>query len=203
MAYDCWSCQSPIPPSRVWERAIDQPRSLIKSTLPGAKSKMGYGTCPTCREKFYVFYNRHGDPWVQPNIMTVVEDAFAPLARSGADLRKRAWMRARETEMEGFFSAPRARAKRQKAPSPERPAASDPYHVLGVRRGSSKREVDRAFRQKAKKCHPDRVAQMDEEFQELAHRKFRDLKAAYDTVVEDLTGSGALGHGRDGRSKEA
>ena len=39
--------------------------------------------------------------------------------------------------------------------------------------------IDRAFRERSLTCHPDKVAHLDMEFQELAERKFRRLQQAY------------------------
>jgi curved DNA-binding protein CbpA len=43
-----------------------------------------------------------------------------------------------------------------------------------------------AYRSAVKKCHPDRFAHLDEEFQELATRKVKQLRRAYDSLVRRL-----------------
>jgi len=70
-------------------------------------------------------------------------------------------------------------------PEPRAPAAEaggDPYHVLGVRRGASADEVAQAYRERMKEYHPDRVADLGPELQELAHRKTVEIQRAWDAL---------------------
>lgn len=78
--------------------------------------------------------------------------------------------------------APRA------APPPE-PPADDPRTVLGVAADADEREIRRAFRRAVKRCHPDRVAHLDPAFAELAHRKVKELRAAYEALLGRDPGS--------------
>jgi DnaJ-domain-containing protein 1 len=55
----------------------------------------------------------------------------------------------------------------------------DPYAILGVPRGASTDAVTRAYRDKLKEYHPDRVAGLGAELQDLAHRKTLDIQRAY------------------------
>ena len=55
--------------------------------------------------------------------------------------------------------------------------------ILGVEAAASRDEIDRAFHERSRTCHPDKVAHLDAEFQELAERKFLRLKSAYDLLV--------------------
>jgi len=66
----------------------------------------------------------------------------------------------------------------------------DPYAVLGVTSGASADELARAYREQMKRYHPDRVADMPREFQELAHQKAIEIQRAY----------AELGGGRTARS---
>ncbi len=52
----------------------------------------------------------------------------------------------------------------------------DPYAVLGVRPGSPEREIASAYREQAKRWHPDRGAG------EEAERRMAEINAAYDLV---------------------
>ncbi|WP_025322781.1 TerB family tellurite resistance protein [Deferrisoma camini] len=56
------------------------------------------------------------------------------------------------------------------------------YEVLGVAPDASDEEIKRAYRELAKKYHPDRVAHLGDEFRELAHRKFLEIQEAYDRI---------------------
>jgi preprotein translocase subunit Sec63 len=62
----------------------------------------------------------------------------------------------------------------------------DPYAVLGVPSGASPDDVARAYREQMKRYHPDRVADLGPELQELAHRKALDIQRAY----AELRGNG-------------
>lgn len=62
----------------------------------------------------------------------------------------------------------------------------DPYAVLGVTSGASADDVARAYREQMKRYHPDRVADLGPELQELAHRKALDIQRAY----AELRGNG-------------
>ena len=52
----------------------------------------------------------------------------------------------------------------------------DPYAVLGVRPGSPEREIAAAYREQAKRWHPDRGAG------EEAEQRMAEINAAYDLV---------------------
>lgn len=64
-------------------------------------------------------------------------------------------------------------------PRPERTARWDPWAVLEVRRGASREEIARAYRQQMKRYHPDRVSGLGEELQRLAHQKTLEIQRAY------------------------
>ena len=59
------------------------------------------------------------------------------------------------------------------------PPRWDPWLVLGVARGASRDEIARAYREQLKRYHPDRVADLGPELQEVAHRKTVELQRAY------------------------
>ena len=64
--------------------------------------------------------------------------------------------------------------------APGEPAQSwDPWAVLGVARGASRDEIVRAYREQLKRYHPDRVADLGAELQQVAHRKTVELQRAY------------------------
>jgi len=59
------------------------------------------------------------------------------------------------------------------------PPSWDPWAVLGVTRGASQDEIARAYREQLKRYHPDRVADLGPELQQVAHRKTVELQRAY------------------------
>ncbi len=68
-------------------------------------------------------------------------------------------------------------------PSDARPAGSkgrfDPYEVLGIASSASSETIQAAYRARMKEYHPDKVAHLGEELQELAHKKSLDIQRAY------------------------
>ena len=56
------------------------------------------------------------------------------------------------------------------------------YKVLGVEPDASDDEVKKAYRKMAVKFHPDKVAQMGEEYQKGAKEKFQKIQDAYDAI---------------------
>jgi len=72
-----------------------------------------------------------------------------------------------------------ARALLPRPSAPEPLGDWDPWAVLGVARGASPGEIARAYREQLKRYHPDRVADLGPELQQLAHRKTVELQRAY------------------------
>lgn len=72
----------------------------------------------------------------------------------------------------------------QKAPGATAEAEQrwDPYKVLGVERGASREQIARAYREQMKRYHPDRVADLGKELQEVAHRKTIEIQRAYEEL---------------------
>ena len=58
-----------------------------------------------------------------------------------------------------------------------------PYEILGVDKNATEQEIRAAYRKLVKQYHPDRVASLGKEFQELANKKFIEIKEAYNTLM--------------------
>lgn len=57
----------------------------------------------------------------------------------------------------------------------------DPYEVLGVPRGASKDQVKAAYRELAKKYHPDNY--IDSPLADVANEKMQEINQAYDAII--------------------
>lgn len=60
------------------------------------------------------------------------------------------------------------------------------YELLGLKRGATKQEVKKAYRNLALKCHPDRVAHLGEEYKKEAKEKFQKVVEAYEKVLKEV-----------------
>ena len=78
----------------------------------------------------------------------------------------------------------------------------DPYSVLGVSRDASDEDIKKAYRELARKYHPDKYAGSD--LAELAEEKMKEVNAAYDEILAmrsgKQTGSSSGGYGDFGTS---
>lgn len=75
----------------------------------------------------------------------------------------------------------------------------DPYEVLGVKRGASEEEVKKAYRTLSRKYHPD--ANINNPNKDKAEEKFKEVQAAYKSIMEGNTGGSGSGYGSgSGRS---
>jgi hypothetical protein len=76
----------------------------------------------------------------------------------------------------------RERARERRRSRPRRRAAAGhrpPHEVLGVREGASREEIAEAYRDLAQLYHPDKVAALAPEFQDLAELRMKEINAAY------------------------
>ena len=56
------------------------------------------------------------------------------------------------------------------------------YKILGIDPSATDEEVKRAYREMAKKNHPDLVSNLGDEVREAAEKKFQEINAAYETI---------------------
>lgn len=61
--------------------------------------------------------------------------------------------------------------------------AFDPYAILGIAPSASREDIQAAYRARMREYHPDRVAHLGEELQQLAHRKALEIQQAYRQLV--------------------
>ncbi|MDR0381539.1 MAG: J domain-containing protein [Oscillospiraceae bacterium] len=65
----------------------------------------------------------------------------------------------------------------------------DPYSVLGVARSASDGEIKKAYRDLARKYHPDNYVGND--LADLAQEKMKEINEAYETIVRERESGGA------------
>ncbi len=58
----------------------------------------------------------------------------------------------------------------------------DAYTILGIDASASDDEVKRAYREMAKKNHPDKVSYLGEDVRKAAEKKFQEINDAYDKI---------------------
>ena len=69
---------------------------------------------------------------------------------------------------------------------------SDPYSVLGVKPDASDEEVKRAYRELARKYHPDNY--QNNPLADLAEEKMKEINQAYDAITRMRSGGGSGGY---------
>jgi hypothetical protein len=71
----------------------------------------------------------------------------------------------------------RERSSRAKAVGSE--DSPDPHEILGIPASASSEMIQAAYKARMSEYHPDKVAHLGEELQELAHRKALEIQQAY------------------------
>ena len=59
------------------------------------------------------------------------------------------------------------------------------YEALGLKAGADQNEIKQAYRNLAKKYHPDLVQHLGADVQKAAAEKFQNLQEAYDAIREE------------------
>lgn len=60
---------------------------------------------------------------------------------------------------------------------------SDPFDILEIERTADANEIRRAYRRLASRYHPDKVAHLAPEFQELAAQRFMAIQKAFEEIM--------------------
>lgn len=68
---------------------------------------------------------------------------------------------------------------------------TDPYSILGVDKNASDEDIKKAYRELARKYHPDNYA--DNPLSDLAAEKMKEINDAYDAIMNSRRGGGAKG----------
>ena len=74
----------------------------------------------------------------------------------------------------------------------------DPYEVLGVSPSASDEEVKRAYRDLARKYHPDNY--QDNPLADLAQEKMKEINEAYDAITRERAGGAQTGYSQQSRA---
>ncbi len=78
----------------------------------------------------------------------------------------------------------------------------DPYKVLGVTPQTSDNDIKRAYRELARKYHPDNYA--NSPLADLAAEKMKEINQAYDQIMQERSGNSAGGAaGQNGQRRTA
>lgn len=64
-------------------------------------------------------------------------------------------------------------------------SSDNAYKVLEITKDASVEDIKKAYRQMAKKYHPDKVLHLGEEHQKGAEEKFRQVQAAYEQIQKE------------------
>ncbi len=59
-----------------------------------------------------------------------------------------------------------------------------PHEILEIEKNATREEIQAAYRSQVKQYHPDRVAHLGKELQELANQKFIEIKDAYTRMMK-------------------
>ena len=76
------------------------------------------------------------------------------------------------------------RASGSNAQFEKKSSIKDPFEMLGIEEDASEKKIKEAYRKMANKYHPDKVAHLGKEFQEIAEKRFKEVQRAYEILKE-------------------
>ena len=204
----CWFCSQAVSAARAEVEAVIEARSAEHG---GPFRTM---TCPACRTRCGALRNRRG-AWLLYPLEGAAEptliDRIVPRTSRAHLQRSRAWWLRNAAHVERFrhvapVVAPRAATSRDVGAPPPKPhgarrraaaarpsrakpaAPSGPRTILGVGPEADLADVKRAWRAAVKRWHPDRIPTTDPVVVGEAVRRFKELRAAYEALVAELSG---------------
>jgi DnaJ like chaperone protein len=75
------------------------------------------------------------------------------------------------------------RVPEKRAPTAAAASKPSPHEVLGVDADAGEDEIRRAYQDKMRQYHPDRVAGAGQELRDLAEKRSKEINAAYDALM--------------------
>lgn len=201
----CWRCEAEVPFGRVEVEHVLHARTRAEGGPWRA------WRCPACREENGALRGPSGG-WLLHPLEGLLPAGLLDRLRTARERRRLAaaetWWRANRDRVERFRRglgvdaaagrtrterpAPRAAAAasrpRPRAPGRAPVPRSGPRAVLGVPADATLDEIRRAWRRAAKRLHPDRAAR-DAGSQDEAHRRFLEVRAAFEALVREAGSS--------------
>jgi hypothetical protein len=167
--FRCWGCRTEVDLQAISRTAV------LRSRRPTDGGPFYVAECPRCRERVKLeedpLFRLVASPEVGPSVH---RDPMGFLQRPFSVVH------VRQQPSESHARAPSR--PRSRAPGPVEKA----YGILGLPVDADREAVEHAFREQAKRCHPDRFAHRDEESQRQAHQAFILIRTAYETIVSKL-----------------
>jgi hypothetical protein len=109
------------------------------------------------------------------------------LAIANQDLAQRGYNEMQRTKVDAVIGAIEPHVKdspRARSAKPAPTSVDDPYAVLGIQSSASNDEVRKAYRARLASNHPDRVAHLSPEIQQVAEEQSRRITAAYELIAK-------------------
>jgi DnaJ-domain-containing protein 1 len=198
----CWRCEEPVAEERLDYEAVLVPRSAARG------GPVLLWRCPSCGTDNVAERNRAKEVLLVPPHLAGMRSGTVR-GKIGYEARK--WASENAIRRADFLSrtAPeRTRLPEAEPPEPAEPEpvpAEDPpdppdphprppapralgsvldaYEVLGLPVTADVQTIRRRYRELSRKCHPDRVADLDEEIRRTAERRFREIRRAYEALM--------------------